>query len=123
MISAIPNTPIATATKSMPSVSSGMPKVKRAHAGIDVGADQAEQQAQDDHGDRLQHRAVRQHHGRDQAEHHQREIFGRAELERDLRQRRRATASNDGARLQPAKNEPSAAMASAGPARPCRAIW
>ena len=39
--------------------------------------------------DRLDHRAARQHHGGDQAAHHQREIFRRTELQRDRRERRR----------------------------------
>ena len=85
----MPKNAIASATKPMPSVSSGCPKAKRIDAGIDVGADQAEQDAEADHGDRLEHRAARQHHGRDQAEHHQREIFGRAEFQRHLGKRRR----------------------------------
>ena len=56
-------------------------------AGVDVGADQAEQQAEEDHGDRLDHRAAGQHHGGDQAQRHQRAIVGRAELLRHARQR------------------------------------
>ena len=89
MTSAMPNMPMASATKLMPSASAGMPKVKRMRAGIDVGADQPEQQAEHHHGDRLAQRAARQHHRADQAEHHQREIIGRAELQRDLGERRR----------------------------------
>ena len=59
------------------------------HARIDVGADDAEQQPQHHHGDRLDERAVREHGRRDQAEHHEREIFRRPELQRDLGERRR----------------------------------
>jgi hypothetical protein len=59
------------------------------HAGDDVGVDLTEQQAEDDHAQRLDQRARRQHHGADQAQHHQAEVFGRAELERQLGQRRR----------------------------------
>ncbi len=55
-------------------------------AGVDVGADQAEQQAEEDHGDRLDHRAAGQHHGGDEAERHQRAIVGRAEFLRHARQ-------------------------------------
>ena len=40
------------------------------------------QQAEHDHADRLDHRAVREHDRGDQAEQHQREIFRRAELAR-----------------------------------------
>ena len=59
----------------------------------------------------------------DQAEHHQREVFGRAELERERGERQARAAAMTSVATVPAKNEPSAAMASAGPARPCRAIW
>ena len=50
-------------------------------AGLDVGADQPEQQAQHDHGEGLEQRAAGQRHRGDQAQHHQREVFRRAELE------------------------------------------
>ncbi len=53
-------------------------------AGIDVGADQAQQQAEHDHADRFQQRTMRQHHRGDQTQHHQREIFGRAEAQRQF---------------------------------------
>ena len=67
----------------------GHPEIETAHAGIDVGAGEAEQKPEHHHGDRLDQRAVRQHHRGDQAAHHQREIFGRAELQRDGGERRR----------------------------------
>ena len=54
-------------------------------AGVDVGADDPEQQAEHDHADRVQQRAAGQHDRRDQAQHHQREVFGRPELQRDFR--------------------------------------
>ena len=57
-------------------------------ARIDVGSDQPEQDAEAHHGDRLEQRAARQHHRRDQPEYHQRKIIGRAKLERELGQRR-----------------------------------
>ena len=57
-------------------------------AGIDVGADKAEQQAERHHGQRLDDRAVGKRDRRDEADDHQREIFGRAELQRDAGQRR-----------------------------------
>ena len=122
MISAKPNNPIATLTIPRPSVSSGNAEVEARDAGVDVGADDAEQQAEHDHRDRLQQRAVGEHDGADQAEHHQRKIFGRPELERELRQRNGTVATKTVATL-PAKNEPSAAIASAAPAWPLRAIW
>ena len=62
-----------------------------------------------------------EHDGGDQSEHHQREIFGRAELERDLGEGRRERASSKVPTV-PAKNDPMAAVASATPARPWRAI-
>jgi hypothetical protein len=89
MISAKPNTPIATATKPMPSVSSGMPKLKRDTPEFTSVPTKAEQQAEHDHPDRLQQRTRREHDGADQAQHHQREVFGRTELEGEFGQRRR----------------------------------
>jgi hypothetical protein len=59
------------------------------HARVHVGADQAQQQAEDDHADGLEQRARGQHHRADQAQHHQREVLGRAELEGQLGQGRR----------------------------------
>ena len=66
-------------------------------AAVDVGADQAEQQADQHHADRLDHRAVRQHDGGDQAEHHQREIVRRVELLRERGQRRAERRDEHGA--------------------------
>ena len=54
-------------------------------AGLEIGADGREQDADQDDGDRLQHRAARQHDGEHQAQHHQREIVGRAEQQRHAR--------------------------------------
>ena len=53
MISAKPNTPIATVAKPRPSASSGMLKAMRDGAGLDVGADHRQQQPGHDHRDRL----------------------------------------------------------------------
>ena len=64
-------------------------------AGIHVGAAQAEQQADEDHGDGLEQRAVRHHHRRQQAEHHQREIFGRGELLARMRRASGAKAASE----------------------------
>ena len=119
MISAKPNRPIATVAKPMPSDSSAMPKVMRDCAGLDVGADHRQQQAEHDHRDRLQHRALGEHHGEDQAEHHQREIFGRARTASASLVSGAPSAAISTVATQPAKNEPIAAIASAGPARPC----
>ena len=57
-------------------------------AGFEIGADHREEQAEHDHGDRLEHRAFRQHDREDQAEHHEREVFGRPEQQREAGQRR-----------------------------------
>ena len=65
-------------------------------AGLDVGADQAQQQAQHDHGERLEQRARGQRHRGHQAQHHQREILGRAELERHVGKRRREQRQDHG---------------------------
>ena len=56
-----------------------------AGAGFQIGADHRQQQAGEDHGDGLEHRALGKHHRENQAEHHQREIFRRPEQQRDRR--------------------------------------
>ena len=58
-------------------------------AGIEILPDHPEQQAEHDHRQRLQNRAVRQRDRGDEAEHDQREIFRRPELQRRARKRRR----------------------------------
>ncbi len=65
-------------------------------AGIAVGADEAHQQAEDDHGDRLDHRAMGEHHRGHEAEHHQREILGRTERLADDGERRREHRDQQG---------------------------
>ena len=65
-------------------------------AALQVGADGGEEDADQDHRDRPGHRAARQHHGEHQAQHHQREIVGRAELQRHRRQRRRQRGDHQG---------------------------
>ncbi len=57
-------------------------------AGIDIGTDQAQQQTEHDHADRVQQRAARQNQRGKEAQHHQREELRRSELERDLSKRR-----------------------------------
>jgi hypothetical protein len=118
-----PNTPMAMTTKSMPSVSGGMSKAEARNAGIHVGADQAEQQAQHDHGEGLEQRTRSQHHGADQAQHHQREVFGGAELEGQLGQRRREGGQDQ--RRDAAGEEGAEAGRGQRDARrrPFRAIW
>ncbi len=92
-------------------------------AGVHVGADQAQEEAEHDHADRVEQRALRQHDRRDQAEDHEREVLGRPELERE-RGERRANGGDqergDGAGEERADRPPWRAPT---PARPCRAIW
>jgi hypothetical protein len=93
------------------------------HAGVDVGADDAEQQPHRHHGERLHHVALRQHRGSDQPHQHQREIFRRAEFQRELGERRAGDRDQHGAEGAGDERADRRRMASAGPARPCRAIW
>ena len=88
-ISANANRPMVMATKPMPSISSGMLKEKRAMPELTSVPTMPSSRPRIvmQHG--LEHRAARQRHGRDQAEHHQREILGGVELEREVGQRRR----------------------------------
>ena len=72
----------------------GEVKAEARHARIDIGADQPQQQAEHDHRDGLEQRTRGQHHGADQAQHHQREVFGGAELESQLGQRRRESGND-----------------------------
>ena len=65
-------------------------------AGLDVAADQAEQQAEHDHGEGLEQRAAGERHRGDQAQHHQREVLRRAELQRHVGQRRRRQHQQEG---------------------------
>jgi hypothetical protein len=67
----------------------GKPEREAYDSRIHVGADDAQQQAEHDHGDRLADRSARQHHRADEAEHHQREVVGGLEFESDFRQWRR----------------------------------
>ena len=57
-------------------------------ARADVGSDQSEQQPEHDHAERVEQRAVREHDRGDEAQHHQREVVGRAELQGDFGKRR-----------------------------------
>ena len=58
-------------------------------AGLEVGADRAEEQAQHGHRHAFDRRAARQRRAGEQAEQHQRADFGRAELQRRPHQERR----------------------------------
>src|SRR5690606_12439296 len=54
---------------------------------IHVGADETEKQAEDDHRQRLDDRAMRERDGADKTEHHQGEVFGGLEAKGELGQR------------------------------------
>ena len=79
----MPKMPMATGRKSMPSSSSGLPKVSRATAEDRIGADQREHQAEDGGQQRLDRRACAHAGGRGDAERGEQEIFGRGELQRE----------------------------------------
>jgi hypothetical protein len=80
---------MAMATKPMPSVSSGMSKLKRATPEFTSVPTRPSSRPSTIMPNRLEQRARGQHHGADQAQHHQREVLGRAELEGHFGQRRR----------------------------------
>ena len=86
MISATPNMPTASETKSRPPYSSRTPKVNRGTAGVEVLPDRAEQQPEHDHREGLQGRPAGQGDGGDQAEHDEGEVLGRPELQRRSRE-------------------------------------
>ena len=75
----MPNSPIATGMKSTPSIRSVHAEREAQRAGVLIGADGGQQQPDQHHADRFEGRAARQHDDGDQAEGHEREIFGRAE--------------------------------------------
>ncbi len=80
-------------------------------AGVDVGADQPEQEPDHDHGAGVQERAAGQHDRGDETEHHQREVFGRAELQRHIAPSGGANNAISSVATVPAMNEPIAAVA------------
>ena len=57
-------------------------------AGVDVGADQPEQESDDDHSEGFRELAAGQDGGGDQAENHQRKILGGTEIVGELGERR-----------------------------------
>ena len=69
-------------------------KGEAGHTGVHVGTDQTQQQAQNDHGHRLEQRTRGQHHRTNQAQHHERKVLSRAELEGDFSQRSRKGRQN-----------------------------
>ncbi len=65
-------------------------------AALEVGADGGEEDAHQDHGDRLRHRAARQHHGEHEAQHHEGEVVRRAEQQRPGRHRHGQRGDDEG---------------------------
>ena len=59
-------------------------------AGLDIPGRPWEQQPEHHHDAGLEHRAARQHDGKPETEHHQAEILGRAEPQRELVSARRS---------------------------------
>ena len=66
------------------------------HAGVDVDADEPEQQPDKHHRDRLRRRAMREHDRAGEAEQHQAEIFRRGEFEREPAHRHAGGDDDDG---------------------------
>ena len=87
-ISAMPNTPMASTAKSMPSERSASPSVRRSWPVSRSVPTVASSKPEHDHDDRLEHRAARQHDGEPEAEHHQAEILRRPEQQREPGERR-----------------------------------
>ena len=122
MISAVPNTPIATTTKPMPSESSGTSKVKRSTPELTSVPISPRSRPSTTMAIAL----VSEPCASTVAATRPRTISEKYSAGPNLS----ATSASGGAATamtsvatQPAKNEPTAAVASAGPARPWRAIW
>ena len=81
--------PCVMATKPMPSISSGVLKEKRATPELTSVPTMPSSRPRTVMRTALSSRAARHRHGGDEAEHHQREIFGGVELERQICERRR----------------------------------
>ena len=92
----MPKMPMASTAKSMPSDRNGRPKVMRSWPVSRSVPTVESSTPEQDHGDRLQDRAARQHDGEDEAHDHQREILGRAEDQRQLGQRRAERGDDEG---------------------------
>ncbi len=87
MISAKPNRPIATLTTPRPSVNSGTPNEKRAAPELTSVPTMPSSRPSTIIAIALSSEPCASTDGADQPQHHQREVFGGAELERELRQR------------------------------------
>ena len=67
------------------------------HPGIDVGADEAEQQPEDHHREPFHRIALREHAGGHEPHHHQRKVLGGAEAKRPFPERRTDERDQQGA--------------------------
>ena len=122
MISAKPNTPMATMAKSMPSCSSGTPKSKRATPELTSVPTMPSSRPRMIIAIALGSEPEASTTAPTRPRHISEKYSAGPNL--------KATSASGGAKAasssvatQPAKNEPRAAMASAAPARPLRAIW
>jgi len=122
MISAVPNMPIATTTKPMPSDSSGMPKVKRSTPELTS----VPMIPRSSPNTTMAIALISEPRASTVAAIRPNTMSEKYSDGPNFN----ATSASGGAATamsrvatHPAKNEPIAAMASAGPARPCRAIW
>ena len=96
MISAMPNTPMTSGTKPMPSNRSLMSKVKRVLPVLTSVPTRPSSMPRKIMPSALMHRPARQHDGEHEAQRHQREIVRRRELLGELGQRRRGDGDGDG---------------------------
>ena len=122
MISAKPNTPMATATKPMPSDSSGMSKVKRATPELTSVPTRPSSSPSTIIAIAL----ISEPSASTTAAIRPSTISEKYSAGPNLNASSTsgpASAARISVPTVPAKNEPSAAIASAAPARPCRAIW
>ena len=69
----------------MPSSSSGTPKREARLPGLQVDADEAERQAEEQAGEAARERAAEHRGDGGEGQHHQGEVVGRAEAQRELR--------------------------------------
>ena len=122
MISAKPNTPIATTTKPMPSESSGMSKAMR-DCPVSMSEPTIESRSP---SSTMASALMIEPRASTTAKHRPSTIsekYSAGPNSSAIEVSGAPSAATSTVETQPAKNEPMAAMASAGPARPWRAIW
>ena len=122
MISAVPNMPIATTTKPMPSESSGTPKVKRSTPELTSVPMMPSRRPSTTMAIALMSEPCASTVAATRPSTISEKYSAGPNLSATSASGGAATAMTSVA-TQPAKNEPTAAVASAGPARPWRAIW